>query len=89
MSGGFPPATAASISVGPDEPMFRTVTFIPVSFSKGFNAVAKPVASPPENSFQTDTVPPIFFDVDATADPFDATMARLAMVVNETAAIRT
>ena len=29
----------------------RTVTFTPVDFSKGFNAVAKPVASPPENSF--------------------------------------
>jgi hypothetical protein len=45
--------------VGKLEPPFRTVTFIPVFASKGFSAVAKPVASAPENSFHTDTDPPI------------------------------
>jgi hypothetical protein len=67
MFGGFPPATAASSSVGRLEPALRTVTLIPVSFSKGFSAVAKPVASPPENSFHTDTDPPILVDAEALA----------------------
>jgi hypothetical protein len=71
MFGGFPPATAASTSVGRLEPALRTVTLIPVFFSKGFSAVAKPVASPPENSFHTDTDPPILLD-DALAELFTA-----------------
>ena len=71
MFGGFPPATAASSSVGKLEPPLRTVTFIPVFLSKGFSAVAKPVASAPENSFQTETDPPIF--AEALAAPFTAT----------------
>jgi hypothetical protein len=66
MFGGFPPATAASSNVGKLDPPLRTVTFIPVFASKGFSAVAKPVASAPENSFHTDTDPPILDEALAT-----------------------
>jgi hypothetical protein len=55
------------------------VTFIPVFCSKGFSAVAKPVASAPENSFHTDTVPPILADaLAALFTPIAATEAIMA-----------
>jgi hypothetical protein len=80
MFGGFPPATAASISVGPEEPMLRTVTFTPVFVSNGFSAVANPVASAPENSFHTDTVPPILLDDEALATLFTPTTEKEATI---------
>jgi len=61
MSGGFPPPPRLrSMWVRKSRCCERSR--YPVFFSKGFRAVAKPVASAPENSFHTDTVPPIFAD---------------------------
>src|ERR1017187_5939919 len=61
---------------------------MPVESSKGCNTALKSCCSVLVHSAHIDTEPPIFFDVDATADPLDATMDRPAVVVNATAAIR-
>src|SRR5665213_3330406 len=61
---------------------------MPVESSKGCNTALKSCCSVLVHSAHIDTEPPIFFDVDAKADPFDTTMDRPAMVVKATAAIR-
>jgi hypothetical protein len=65
----------------------RIVTFIPVLLSKGFSAVAKPVASAPENSFHSDTDPPILADALAAAfTPIAVTEAIIATAAAAVAA---
>src|ERR1017187_3694578 len=61
---------------------------MPVESSKGCNTALKSCCSVLVHSAHIDTEPPIFFDVDATADPLDATIDRPAVVVNAPADIR-
>src|ERR1039458_1566604 len=61
---------------------------MPVESSKGCNTALKSCCSVLVHSAHIDTEPPIFFDDDANADPFDTMMDILAMVVKATVAIR-